>query len=94
MQAYIWAFLLVTSIWFSVASREYRPKIYVYDLPEKYHNFSRFGDEIRAPSCFYALDEIFPRLLRESPYLTKNAEEADYFYVSQVEMIELRNSFI
>ncbi len=31
---------------------------------------------------FYALDAIFPQLLRESPYVTKNAEEADYFFVS------------
>ena len=35
-------------------------------------------------ASFYALDAIFPRLLRESPYVTKLAEEADYFFVSLV----------
>ena len=35
-------------------------------------------------ASFYALDAIFPRLLRESPYVTKLAEEADYFFVSLI----------
>ena len=35
-------------------------------------------------ASFYALDAIFPRLLRESPYVTKLAEAADYFFVSLI----------
>ncbi len=58
-----------------------RPLIYVYDLPERLHDAAKFGNEIRAPSCFYALDSIFPKLIRESPYYTNNSQEADFFYV-------------
>ena len=40
-------------------------------------------------ASFYALDAIFPRLLRESPYVTKLAEEADYFFVSLIRDITI-----
>ena len=32
-------------------------------------------------SCFYSVDKLMPELLRQSPYYTNNASEADYFYV-------------
>ena len=40
-------------------------------------------------ASFYALDAIFPRLLRESPYVTKLAEAADYFFVSLIRDITI-----
>ncbi len=58
------------------------PLFYIYDLPEKYHNHSRYGGDVSAPGCFYSLDAIFPKLLRASPYVTTQPDEADYFYVS------------
>ena len=62
-----------------------RPKIFVYDLPEKWHDEAKYGNEINAPSCFYSVDKLFPELLRASPYHTKNATEADFFYVGCME---------
>lgn len=61
-----------------------RPKIYVYDLPEKYRT-SKFT-EMRQPdfpmkSHPYSLDHYLPILIRDSPYVTTNGEEADFFYV-------------
>ncbi len=69
-------------VWALASRTAMRPKVFIYDMPEKYHNLTFIGNQIKAPSCFYALDEIFPKLLRESPYVTANASEADYFYVS------------
>ena len=64
------------------SSAAVRPKIYIYDLPEKYHNMTAYGPQIQSPGCFYSLDYIFPTLLKQSPYWTNNTNEADYFYVS------------
>ena len=67
-----------------------RPKIYIYDgLPDKWRDSTKYGHEMDYPGNFYALDRIFPELLRASPYYTNNSAEADYFYVSSYPWKEL-----
>ena len=56
-------------------------KIYIYEMPEEFHDRKRFGDQINSPGCFYTIDAVFPSLLRESPVFTKNPEEANYFHI-------------
>lgn len=58
-----------------------RPKIFMYELPEKFHNWTKFGNELKAPGCFYSLDYILPALLRNTSYHTTDANEADFFFV-------------
>ena len=77
--------LVFIAVAMSVYSKDVRPKIFVYDLPEKWHDEAKYGNEINAPSCFYSVDKLFPELLRASPYHTKNATEADFFYVGCME---------
>jgi len=61
------------------ATAKVQPKIYVYHLSDnKYHDFLKYGMEYEG---FYGLDMLFPDLLKNSPYITTNASEADYFYV-------------
>lgn len=57
-----------------------RPKIWIYDLPEDLHNHSAYEYKME-PRNFYSLDYTFPKILKASPYVTTNAEEADFFYV-------------
>lgn len=57
------------------------PKIFIYSLPEKYHNMTQFGNEVTSVANFYALDYVFPTLLKDSPHVTTEPEEADFFYV-------------
>ena len=74
--------LVCIAVAMSVYSKDVRPKIFVYDLPEKWHDEAKWGPEINAPSCFYTVDKLFPRLLRDSRHYTNNSAEADFFYVS------------
>ncbi|KAG1663879.1 hypothetical protein FOA52_014692 [Chlamydomonas sp. UWO 241] len=51
-------------------------KIYIYEGPEKWRNYSEWGD---ISDSDYGLDQLFPEMLKESLYVTKDVEEADYF---------------
>jgi len=55
-----------------------KPKIFLYDLPElkELKDWNKYGD---VTDTRYGLDQLLPALLHDSPYITKNAEEADYF---------------
>ncbi|KAG1678020.1 hypothetical protein FOA52_000816 [Chlamydomonas sp. UWO 241] len=55
-----------------------RPKIYIYELPERLRNAS-VGD---VTDTFYGLEQLFPELLLASHHVTKNGNEADFFYVN------------
>jgi len=58
-----------------------RPLIYIYDFPEisaQYRNYTATGDYM---DTNYGLDQVFPALLQESPYVTTDPEKADYFFV-------------
>ncbi|KAG1657850.1 hypothetical protein FOA52_002029 [Chlamydomonas sp. UWO 241] len=69
----------------SAAAKEHLrvPRIYVYhnNLPERLHNHSRFGHIAAEMGDFYTMDFLFPALLKDSPYVTTDPEEADFFYV-------------
>ncbi|KAG1669049.1 hypothetical protein FOA52_003967 [Chlamydomonas sp. UWO 241] len=51
-------------------------KIYIYEGPEKWRNFSAWGD---ISDSDYGLDQLFPALLKMSAYVTTDPDEADYF---------------
>ncbi|KAG1654903.1 hypothetical protein FOA52_011063 [Chlamydomonas sp. UWO 241] len=55
------------------------PKIYVYNISET-HRSNREAYEWMHTSL-YGLEIVFPTLLLDSPYVTDNPEEADYFYI-------------
>lgn len=54
-----------------------RPKIYVYELPAKYRMDEKFQEAGRGND--YSLDIILPWMVKQSPYVTKNPAEADFF---------------
>lgn len=59
-----------------------RPRIFVYDLPKSLSKGMFHKDNFDMDSAgLYGLEVFLPKVLRDSPYVTTNAAEADYFYV-------------
>ena len=56
-----------------------RPRIYLYNVSDKYRDEREAWDWIH--TSLYGLEITFPVYLQQSPYITTNPEEADYFYV-------------
>lgn len=69
---------------YSSPGKEYQvpnaPKIYLYKLPERFRNCS----EVDTYEAFsnYGAETYIPTALKESPYVTSNPEEADFFWVT------------
>lgn len=54
-----------------------RPRIYVYELPAKFRQDDKFVEIAKGSD--YSLDVLLPWMVKQSPYVTKNPEEADFF---------------
>lgn len=74
--------MVILALWFLLtiscnhAAANYQLKIYIHDLPQ-WKNITAHGD---ISDSDYGLDQLFPELLKASPYVTTNPEEADYFF--------------
>eukprot|EP00742_Colponemidia_sp_Colp-10_P012620 GILJ01014203.1.p1 GENE.GILJ01014203.1~~GILJ01014203.1.p1 ORF type:complete len:475 (-),score=38.35 GILJ01014203.1:275-1699(-) len=80
-----------------VTNEDRQIKVYIYDLPSRFNvdilranqenldnipeKFEMGKEEWDCTKSIFALEIKFPTLLKQSPFYTSNAEEADFFFV-------------